>query len=93
MFGISFGKLVVLIAVLAAVWYGFKYIGRLQRIERGERRPSERSMGERLRKAARGKGEGKSDTGQVEDTEACPVCNAYVSVDAVSNCGRPNCPY
>ena len=50
-------------------------------------------MGERLRKAARGKGDGKSDTGVIEDTEACPVCKAYVSVDAVSNCGRPTCPY
>ena len=53
MFGISFAKLLVLAAVIAIVWYGFKYIGRLQRIERGERRTSERSMGERLRKAAR----------------------------------------
>ena len=93
MFGISLGKLLVLAAVIAAVWYGFKYIGRLQRIEKGQRRPSERSMGERLRKAARGKGSGASDPNVIEETEACRVCGAYVSVDGVSNCGRPNCPY
>ncbi|MBV8394267.1 MAG: hypothetical protein JOY81_13885 [Alphaproteobacteria bacterium] len=27
----------------------------------------------------------------VEDTRACPVCAAYVSVSA-SKCGRPDCP-
>lgn len=31
MFGFGFGKLIVLVAVVAAVWYGFKLVSRLER--------------------------------------------------------------
>jgi uncharacterized protein len=30
MFGFGFGKLIVLVAVVAAVWYGFKLVSRLE---------------------------------------------------------------
>lgn len=93
MFGFSIGKLLVLIAIVAAVWYGFKYIGRLERMQRGERKTGERSFGERIRKAARGKGDSTGGPGHIEETEQCPVCKAYVSVEGVENCGRPGCPY
>lgn len=93
MFGLSLSKLIVLVAVVAAVWYGFKYISRLQRVEEGRRRTGERSMGERLRKAMRQKTGKPGEPEHVEDTEKCPVCSAYVSVEGVSNCGRPGCPY
>lgn len=92
MLGFSFTKILVLAAIIATVWYGFKYIGRLQRIDKGDRKPAERSMGERMRKAARSK-TGYSDTEIIEDTEKCPKCGVYISVDANSNCGKPGCPY
>lgn len=91
MLGISLGKLLVLIAILVAVWYGFKYIGRLQEIERGERPHGKRTMSERMRKATRGKGQ-KSDK-VVEDTEQCPVCKTYVAVGAPHDCKKDKCPY
>ncbi|MGE4219858.1 MAG: hypothetical protein AB7G39_10460 [Alphaproteobacteria bacterium] len=34
MMGLSFWKLVVLIGTLAAVWYGFRAVGRMQRARR-----------------------------------------------------------
>lgn len=93
MFGFSFTKLLVLVAVVAAVWYGFKYIGRLDRVQKGERKVGERTFGERLRKASKARSDAGGEPGRVEDTEQCPVCKAYVSVEGVENCGRPGCPY
>jgi hypothetical protein len=31
MFGFGFGKLLVLAIIVAAVWYGFKFVGRMDR--------------------------------------------------------------
>ena len=91
MFGLSLQKLIVLAAVIAAIWYGFKWIGRAQRIRDGERKSGERSFGERLRKSMREK-TGTADAEIVEETEKCPVCGAYVPVGG-SACGKQDCPY
>ena len=91
MFGLSLQKLIVLALIIAAVWYGFKWVGRAQRIRDGERKKGERSFGERLRKSMREK-TGTADAGDVEETEKCPVCSAYVPVGG-SNCGKKDCPY
>jgi hypothetical protein len=90
MFGLSLGKLLVLVAVIVIVWQGFKLYARKQRVQEGERRPGERTLGERLRKSMREK-TGRTDP-SVEDTEKCPVCGAYVPVGG-SDCGRKDCPY
>lgn len=90
MFGLSLGKLLVLVAVIVIVWQGFKLYARKQRVQEGERRPGERTLGERLRKSMREK-TGRADP-SVEDTEKCPVCGAYVPVGG-SDCGRKDCPY
>jgi hypothetical protein len=93
MLGFSFTKLVILVAVIAAVWYGFKYIGRLERMNKGERRTGERTFSERLRKATKAKSGEAGEPGRIEETEQCPTCKAYVPVEGVENCGRPGCPY
>lgn len=93
MFGFSFTKLLVLAAIVAAVWYGFKYVGRLERMQKGARKTGERSFTERLRKATRAKTGEPGEAGRIEDTEQCPKCSAYVLVEGVENCGRPGCPY
>jgi len=36
MFGFSLSKLVVLVAIIAAVWYGFKFLGRLDEKRKAE---------------------------------------------------------
>ncbi len=88
-----FTKLVVLLVILFAVWMGFKYIGRLHRVEKGQRKPVERTFSERMKRATRGRGDTGSDTDTIEDTEECRVCGAFVSVDAQENCNKANCPY
>ena len=50
MFGFGLGKLLILVIVVAAVWYGFKFVGRLDRkrkreIEGEKSKPSD-SIGE-----------------------------------------------
>lgn len=97
MFGFSFGKLVVLVAVIAAVWYGFKYVSRLQyqrerkaevrdRVEQRNERESKWSM----KRARSRKG---ADDGGAEDMVQCAACKAYVPAKGARNCGRPDCPY
>lgn len=83
MFGFGLGKLLVLAAIVAAVWYGFKFIGRLQEVQRDQQR-----MG--AKKPPRRKA-GKPEA--VEDTVQCPVCEAYVVAKSSTACGRADCPY
>jgi hypothetical protein len=78
MFGLpSFPKLFLLLLVLAAVWYGLRWIGRLDRARRDE-------VG---RKRPRG---GAPDA---LDTVQCKICEAYVPRMNPSACGRAECPY
>jgi len=78
MLGFSLPKLLVLVLIVLAVWYGFKWIGRLDK----ERRRSVRDGG-----AA---GEPKK---AVEDMVKCPVCDAYVPALGATKCDRADCPY
>jgi uncharacterized protein len=88
MFGFSFYKLLVLVAVVAAVWYGFKFIGRLQ---------DQRAADQKLRAGIgrRPGARGAEDPGapQAEEMIACPVCQAYVPARNTTSCGRADCPY
>ena len=75
MFG--FQKLLVLAAIIAAVWYGFKLIGRLDRARKA-RLESE--------------GESASPAG-AEDMERCAACDVFVAARNAASCGRDDCPY
>ncbi len=83
MFGFSLTKLVVLVVAILAVWYGFKYVSRLQymREERARMR-DEINRRESVGRAV-----------DAEDMAACSSCKAYVPVKGARNCGRPDCPY
>ena len=95
MFGFSLQKLLVLAAVIALVWYGFKFVGRLQDQReaggglgaRAARRPKRRGGREPRARAAE---PGAQD---VEDMVACPVCQAYVQAGGATRCDRSDCPY
>lgn len=83
MFGFGLTKLLVLVAIIAAVWYGFKFVGRLEEARRQQ--PAERGSGRR--------GAARDAAPEVEDTVQCPVCGAYVVAKSASPCERPDCPY
>lgn len=83
MFGFGITKLLVLVAIVAAVWYGFKFVGRL---DEARRRQAGREQSHR--RAAR-----SEKAPEIEDTVQCPVCGAYVVARSASPCERPDCPY
>jgi uncharacterized protein len=68
MFGFSLPKLLVLAAIIAAVWYGFKFLGRL----------------EAKRKAELKGGEKASKGGDAQNMSLCSVCETYVAAGAGS---------
>lgn len=80
MLGFSIGKLLVLAAIVAVVWYGFKYVGRRNRIaaEDAARRTTEARVRE---------------LEQAEDMDKCAVCGTFVPVSAARHCGREDCPW
>lgn len=85
MFGFSFAKLIVLVGVILLVWYGFKFVGRLQALhEAAERRRAQDGRGDRAHSSARG--------GQIEELVKCGVCGSYVPAQGAAACGRADCP-
>jgi hypothetical protein len=78
MFGFSFAKLLLVAAVIAAVWYGYRWWQRVQKVTRDEGATLAR---ERAR-AAEG-----------EVMIKCSSCETYVSPKAARSCGRAECPY
>jgi hypothetical protein len=77
MFGVGFQKILILIAVVTAVWYGFRFIGQLA----AERRRLQREA-ERRRPAGRA----------VQDMVKCRLCGDYVPASGVASCANAHCP-
>ena len=77
MFGVGFQKLIILIAILLAVWYGFRWIGKIA----AERKALQRE-------AMRGRPARRS----VEDMVKCRLCGDYVPASGVASCAKANCP-
>lgn len=75
----SFGKILVFVAIVALVWYGFKLVGRLDQ--------------QRKKAVARQKERPTKTASAVEETVRCRVCGAYVATRGATSCGRPDCPY
>jgi hypothetical protein len=84
MLGMSLGKLLFMAIVIAVVWYGFKYAGRVEAIRRSLREEVARRQGAAAaRPAAR----------TIEDLVKCAQCGAFVSATSAGNCGKPHCPW
>jgi len=72
-------KILVLVAVVAAVWYGFKMINRIT---------------EDRNKAVSNRNSTKSSSSpSTEDMIACPECGTFVAANSTAKCERANCPY
>ena len=83
MFGFSLAKLAVLAAIIAAVWYGFRFLTQLearkaQQKVRGSGRPAERA---------------ETSAQEAESMVQCPVCQVYMPAADTKACGRGDCPY
>ncbi len=74
MLGFSLQKLIALAAIIALVWYGFRWLSRYQQV----RKDREKDRLARARKAA------PERTG--EDLEPCPRCGAFVPAGGPHEC-------
>ncbi len=79
MFGFSLTKLLFTVAIVLAVWYGFKLVGRLEQARKT-----------RAKLDAAPKGGGMATTTELE---RCAACGAYVAAESAAACGRDDCPY
>jgi hypothetical protein len=90
----SLPKLFWLIVIIAAVWYGFKYLGLVDKARKRAAVDAARAAAGRAGAARRPAGrEARGDVAQVEDTVKCRACGAYVPVRSPRSCGRGECPF
>jgi hypothetical protein len=76
-----FSKLLTLILLIAVVWYGYRYVVRINaRMQAKQKLDAQDSGLPRPHPNA-------------EEMIRCPVCNVYVSATKATSCGRPDCPY
>lgn len=85
MLGFSFAKLLVLAAVVAVIWLGFRHVGRVQAIRQ--------ALGEELRRRRRAEQQRRRQPLAAEDLVKCRVCDAYVASRGATACGRNDCPW
>ena len=83
MFGMSLGKLLLLLIIIGVVWSAFKYAQRIETVRRAVRR----EMDAHRARQARG------PTIVAEDLAKCDRCGAYVVPRSTSACGRSDCPW
>jgi hypothetical protein len=76
-------KLIFLIAIICAVWYGFRLLGAVDRARRQAERMSKQTPRQQRR----------ADVANVEDTVKCRVCGAYVPARQPTRCNRSDCPF
>ena len=92
MFGFSLQKLLVLLSILGVVWYGFKFISRLQETRETDARLRGRRKAARQTKQRSGAPADPEDA-DLEDMVQCPVCRTYVAARTAGPCERDDCPY
>lgn len=80
---LSFNKLLLLALVVFGVWYGFKWLRRVEEMRRMHARDDERG----------GRGSGERPQVRAEDMVQCRRCGTYVPGTGAAACGRSDCPY
>lgn len=84
-------KILVLILVVVALWYGVRWMARVQRVLERQERQNERRM-EELRGQRSAQGDSaKAPEPVAADMQRCPVCGTFVT--GTASCGKAACPY
>ncbi len=84
MFGFSFSKVLLTAIAIAIVWYGWKWMNRVQARRQGELDESGRRPIPTKRRGRRA---------ATEDLIKCKVCGSYVPAKGGAPCDRPDCPF
>jgi uncharacterized protein len=77
MLGFSLPKLIVLAAIIAAIWYGFKFFSRAQKSADKEVSGDDTD----------------SVIPDAVDMIKCDTCGDFVAAKGTSACGKEGCPY
>jgi len=89
MFGFSATKLLFTVAAIAIVWWGFRWLGRVQR----ERRDLAKREARRMKEEGAAAQARSGGNPGVEDMVECRECGSFVASSGARNCGRADCPY
>ena len=89
MFGLSLTKILFTVVAVLAVWYGYRWMARVQARRRAE---LDEHMRREMRQAKQGPGRSGGTT-KAEDLVFCEPCESYVRARGARSCGRPDCPY
>jgi hypothetical protein len=92
MIDMSIGKLLLLALIILVVWYGFKYVARVEAVRQNRRAQTQRRGGGNIGGGNFGGG-GRAAAKPVEDLVKCRQCDAYVAAEGAANCGKPQCPW
>jgi hypothetical protein len=90
MLGISLGKFFLLALLILVIWYGFKYVNRVEEVRQTIKRAARDAA---ARSQARTEARQGSPAIKAEDMVKCSACGVYVTKAGASNCGRPDCPW
>ena len=85
MFGFSFSKILLLVAVICIVWFGFKFLARVQGAGDGKPARPLDDIAEKIRRATR---RTQAKRPPVEDMTQCPKCGAFHPADIDHVCDR-----
>ncbi len=85
MFGFSFTKILLLVAVICVVWFGFKFLARVQGA--GDGKPG-RPLGDFADRVKRAAGGSRASKRRVEDMTRCARCGAYYPTGADHACEK-----
>ncbi|MEQ8666336.1 MAG: hypothetical protein RIC16_11495 [Rhodospirillales bacterium] len=88
MFGFSISKLLFTIVAIAAIWYGFKFIKRVQ-----DREDDSVSQRRRPGVGSANRTPADRDDDDVETMIECRTCGSFVAASGARSCGREDCPY
>jgi uncharacterized protein len=84
MMGFGVSKLLVLILLIVAVWYGWRFLRRFGEV---------REVLRRAQQAAQAQRSGAAPRLQAEDMVKCRACGTYVAAQGATRCSRPGCPW
>jgi uncharacterized protein len=82
MFGMpSLSKLLLLVAIISAIWFGFRLLSQLDR----QRRDVARKEKERARQP-------RTKSGSGDEMVKCAVCGIFAA-PGIKSCGKAGCPF
>ena len=87
---LSFSKFLLLLLVVGAVWFGWRWFQRVDTVRREQLR---RQAAPQPAPSRRDPHAEPARSASAEDMEKCPECGAYVAPRSAASCGRTGCPY